>query len=138
MNCLDLEKEILNNYNDAEFNNNNTKIDKILSILEEKNNDKMIEENKLLVYNAKNKLKLFVFASILSRIKYKPDDKIIRFIIPLKFNKNIIDELFKDFFENNILLIKYVNLDKNNNPNSFDLEYVDKELFLDYLIKNLK
>ena len=36
MNCLDLEKEILNNYNNLVFNDNNTKIDNILSILQEK------------------------------------------------------------------------------------------------------
>ena len=33
---------------------------------------------------------------------------------------------------------KYVNLDKNNNPNSVDLEWKNDELLLDYLIKNLK
>lgn len=79
-----------------------------------------------------------MFEYILSKIKHKPSDKITRFVIPLKFKKNNIDEIFKDFFENNILSIKYVNLDKNNNPNSFDLECSNNSLFLDYLIKNLK
>ena len=116
--------------------NLDNKIINILLKMNDETNNILMMKKEIDVKVRMNSLKSSLLGGVLWLIQHKKNKKYRYMIYP--FTKNVIDETLKDFIENDILSIKYVNLDKNNNPNSVDLEWKNDELLLDYLIKNLK
>lgn len=59
-------------------------------------------------------------------------------MIPVYIDKNQIDTSFLDMLNNKLILIKYVNFKSNLKNESFDFEWFDNNIILEYITKNLK
>ena len=88
--------------------------------------------------NKNLKYKLFALENIILGIKYKPNEKTKRFMIPQYLDEEKINMLFQDMFDMNLISIKYIYFESSKKNESFDIEWFDNKLILDYVEMVLK
>ena len=127
---MDLQKDITISY-DKKLNDNFIDYTNILINMMNKN-DKNITNN--LTVNNNLKLKLFILNDIIIQIKYKPNEKIKRFMIPINFNENKINSILEDIINNGIISIKYISSKFSKKHESFDIEWLDNDKIFNYIL----
>ena len=106
------------------------------NLIEQLNNaiikyDDEIKNNFIL--NKNLKFKLFTFEHFILKIKQKPNEKTERFMIPQYLDEEKINMLFQDMLDMNLISIKYIYFESSKKKESFDIEWFDNKLILDYI-----